>query len=129
MLNNNLIIIYGKAGSYKSSLGLSILNSSNKKCCYIDLEGNSRLSINANISIKNDIKNINTYINENDIVLVDYIQLVDYSIEDIIKLKDLAKNLNKTIILISCCASDKELINEKYAELKEISDLMLLTDK
>jgi len=54
--DNNLIIIYGKAGSYKSSLGLSILNSNNKKCCYIDLEGNSRLSINANISIKNDIK-------------------------------------------------------------------------
>ena len=47
---NNLIVIYGKAGSYKSSLGVSLLNSSDNSC-YIDLENNSHIKINDNIKI------------------------------------------------------------------------------
>lgn len=129
MLENNLIIIYGKAGSYKSNLGISILNSSNKKCCYIDLEGNNHVSINNNIKIVNDINNIDNYINENDVILLDYIELSNYSIDDILKLKELVVNLGKTLILISCCSHDKELFNDNYYKLKEIADLMLLTDK
>lgn len=131
MLDNNLIIIYGKAGSYKSSLGISLLNSSNKKCCYIDLEGNnnSHISINDNIKIYNDINSIDDYIKEYDIILVDYIGLARYTLEDILKLKDKVAGTNKTLILICCCACNKELINDYYDRLKEISDLMLLTDK
>ena len=36
MLNNNLIVIYAKPATYKSSLGVSLLSASNKKACYID---------------------------------------------------------------------------------------------
>ena len=37
---NNLIFIYGKAGNYKSSIGVSLLNSTDKKACYINLDNN-----------------------------------------------------------------------------------------
>ena len=127
--NNNLILIDGKPATYKSSLGISILNSSNKKCCYIDLEGNKHIPINNNIKVYNGIDDIDNYINENDIILIDYIEILNYSIEDIIKLKGLVDNANKTLILISCCSSNKNLFNDNYNRLKEISDLVLTTDK
>ena len=49
---------------------------------------------------------------------------------ELLKLKELVKNENKTLIIISCCSNDKELINNShYVELKEIADLMILTDR
>lgn len=45
MFNNNLITIYDKPATYKSSLGVSLLSSSNKKSCYINLEGNKHIPI------------------------------------------------------------------------------------
>ena len=131
---NNLIIIYGKAGTYKSSLGVSLLNSSIKNCCYIDLEGNKHIPTNNNITIYDDNKNINNNfivdcINNYDVILIDYIELLNYKIEDIIKLKEIVKSLNKTLILISCCSGSKSLFNDNYDNLKNITDLVILTDK
>ena len=40
------------------------------------------------------------------------------------------KNENKTLIIISCCSANKKLMNnDHYNELKEIADLMILTDR
>lgn len=64
-----------------------------------------------------------------DIIIVDYIELLGLTTDDIIKLKEKIINTNKTLILVSCCASNKKLFNEHYYKLKEISDIMLLTDK
>ena len=47
---NNLIVIYGKAGSYKSSLGVSLLNNYDNSC-YINLEKNSHIKINDSIKV------------------------------------------------------------------------------
>lgn len=131
---NNLIIIYGKAGSYKSSLGISLLNNCDDNICYIDLEGNNQLKLNKNIDIYNNIELINydfivNCIEKYNTILIDYIELLDYKIDDIINLKKIVDNTNKTLILISCCSIDKDLFNDKYKEYKKISDLLLLTDK
>ena len=129
MLNNNLIVIYAKPATYKSSLGVSLLSASNKKACYIDLEGNKHITITDNINVYNDIDNIDKYLGESDVLLVDYIELANYNIEDIKSLKEKATATNKTIILISCCASNKDLFNENYYNLKKVSDLIITLDK
>lgn len=78
MLNNNLIVTYAKPATYKSSLDVSLLNSSNKKSCYINLEGNKHIPISDNITVYNDINNIDKYLEESDVLLVDYIELANY---------------------------------------------------
>lgn len=129
MFNGNLVVIYAKGGTYKSSLGVSLLNSSNKKCCYINLEGNNHLFINDNVNVINSIDNINDIINDNDIILVDYIELANMNIDDIKSLKNKILGSDKSIILISCCSSQKDLFNDHYNELKEVSDLIITLDK
>lgn len=129
MFNNNLIVVYAKPATYKSTLGVSLLSTSNKKSCYIDLEGNKHITITDNINVYNDIDNIDKYLGESDVLLVDYIELANYNIEDIKSLKEKATATNKTIILISCCASNKDLFNENYYNLKKVSDLIITLDK
>ena len=129
MFNNNLIVVYAKPATYKSTLGVSLLSTSNKKSCYIDLEGNKHITITDNINVYNDINNIDDYLEKSDIVLIDYIELANYDIDDIKALKEKATATNKTIILISCCASNKDLFNENYYNLKKVSDLIITLDK
>ena len=129
---NNLIFIYGKAGNYKSSLGVSLLNSTNKKACYINLD-NNHLKTNDNIKVFNevyDIAFIKKCISDYNVILVDYIELLAIKKDELVELKELVKNENKTLIIISCCSTNKELMNnDHYNELKELSDLMILTDR
>lgn len=129
---NNLIFIYGKPCSYKSSLGVSLLNSSDNSC-YIDLEKNSHIKINDNIKVFNevyDIAFIKKCISDYNVILVDYIELLAIKKDELVELKELVKSENKTLIIISCCSTNKELMDNKhYNELKEIADLMILTDR
>ena len=129
---NNLIIIYGKAGSYKSSLGVSLLNNYNKSC-YINLDNNNHIKINDSIKIFKEVDSIDFIkkcINDYSVILVDYFELLGINKDKLLDLKELVKNENKTLIIISCCSGNKELINnDHYNELKEIADLMILTDK
>ena len=115
-LKNKLIFIYGKAGSYKSTISKLFLNEHNS--CYMDMEQN-----------KYTLENIISNLNNSDVVVVDYIELMGLDIDDIIKLKDKISNTNKTLVMVSCCANNKNLFNEHYYKLKEIADLMILTDK
>jgi hypothetical protein len=129
---NNLIIIYGKAGSYKSSLGISLLNNYNKSC-YINLDNNNHIKINDSIKIFKEVDSIDFIkkcINDYSVILVDYFELLGINKDELLELKELVKNENKTLIIISCCSGNKELINnDHYKELKEIADLMILTDR
>ena len=129
---NNLIVIYGKTGSYKSSLGVSLLNNYSNSC-YINLEGNKHIKINDSIKVFNEVDSIDFIkqcINDYSIILIDYIELLGLNKEELLELKELVKNENKTLIIISCCSTNKELMNnDHYNELKEIADLMILTDK
>lgn len=129
---NNLIVIYGKAGSYKSSLGVSILNNCDKSC-YIDLDNNNHVTINDNIDVFNKVDSIDfikNCINDYNVVLVDYLELLEISKDELLELKTLVKEENKTLIVISCCSTNKELTNnDYYKELKEIADLIVLTDR
>ena len=130
---NNLIFIYGKAGNYKSSIGVSLLNSTDKKACYINLDNNNHFKINDNIKVFNevyDIAFIKKCISDYNVILVDYIELLAIKKDELVELKELVKNENKTLIIISCCSTNKELMNnDHYNELKELSDLMILTDR
>ena len=130
---NNLIFIYGKAGNYKSSLGVSLLNSTDKEACYINLENNNHIKINDSIKVFNeasDIDFIKKCISDYSVILVDYIELLEMNKDELLELKELVKNENKTLIIISCCSTNKELMNnDHYEELKEIADLMILTDR
>lgn len=129
---NNLIVIYGKAGSFKSSLGVSILNNYDNTC-YIDIDNNKHIKLNDNIEVFNKVAGINFIkkcINDYSVILIDYIDLLEINKEELLELKELIKNENKTLIIISCCSTNKELTNnEHYNELKEIADLMILTDR
>ena len=130
---NNLIFIYGKAGNYKSSIGVSLLNSTDKKACYINLDNNNHFKINDNIKVFNEVSDINFIkkcINEFNVILIDYLELLGINKDDLLELKRLVINENKTLIIISCCSTNKELMNnDHYNELKELSDLMILTDR
>ena len=129
---NNLLVIYGKAGSYKSSLGVSLLNNYDNSC-YINLENNSHIKINDSIKVFSEVDNIyfiKKCINDYNVILVDYLELLEINKEELLELKELVKNENKTLIIISCCSVNKELMNnDHYSELKEIADLMILTDR
>ena len=129
---NNLIFIYGKAGNFKSSLGVSLLNNY-ENSCYINLENNSHIKINDSIKVFNeasDIDFIKKCISDYSVILVDYIELLEMNKDELLELKELVKNENKTLIIISCCSTNKELMNnDHYNELKELSDLMILTDR
>ena len=130
---NNLIFIYGKAGNYKSSLGVSLLNSTDKEACYINLENNNHIKINDSIKVFNEVDSIDFIkkcINDYSVILVDYLELLEINKDELFELKELVKNENKTLIIISCCSTNKELMNnDHYNELKELSDLMILTDR
>lgn len=129
---NNLIFIYGKPCSYKSSLGVSLLNSSDNSC-YIDLDNNNHIKINDSIKVFNEVDSIDFIkkcINEFNVILIDYLELLGINKDDLLELKRLVINENKTLIIISCCSTNKELMNnDHYNELKELSDLMILTDR
>lgn len=69
-------------------------------------------------------------INDYNVILVDYLELLEINKDELLELKELVKNENKTLIIISCCYGNKELMNnDHYNELKEIADLMILTDR
>lgn len=129
---NNLIFIYGKPCSYKSSLGVSLLNGSDNSC-YIDLDNNNHIKINDSIKVFNEVDSIDFIkkcINEFNVILIDYLELLGINKDDLLELKRLVINENKTLIIISCCSTNKELMNnDHYNELKELSDLMILTDR
>lgn len=129
---NNLIVIYGKAGSYKSSLGVSLLNNYDNSC-YINLEKNSHIKINDSIKVFSEVDSIDFIkkcIKDYSVILVDYLELLEINKDKLFELKELVKEQNKTLIIISCCSTNKELMNsDRYNELNEIADLMILTDK
>lgn len=129
---NNLIVIYGKAGSYKSSLGVLLLNNY-ENSCYINLENNKHIEINNSVKVVNEVDNIDFIkkcINDYNVILIDYLELLEINKDELLKLKELVKSENKTLIIISCCSVNKELMNnDHYNELKELSDLVILTDR
>ncbi len=129
---NNLIVIYGKGGSYKSSLGVSLINNYDNSC-YINLDNNNHIKINDSIKIFKEVDGIDFIkkcINDYSVILVDYFELLGINKDELLELKELVKNENKTLIIISCCSVNKELMNnDHYKELKEIADLVILTDR
>jgi chromosomal replication initiation ATPase DnaA len=132
MLNkNNIIVIYGKPGSYKSSLGVAILNNYSNSC-YINLDDNKHLKINDNVKVFREADSLDflkNCIKEYDVTLIDYIELIKLGVDELVELKKLTKSFNKSLIIISCCSSSKRINNnDHYNELKKISDLMILTE-
>jgi len=122
----NLIIIYGKKGSYKSSLSTILVNGLGDIACYIDLENNRHLKINANVKIINDINLVNRsliedLISDYDTVVVDSIEALDLKQEDLIYLKELAKNNKTKLIVLSNSTSDDNF--------KDIADLMICSQR
>lgn len=115
-LKSKLIIVYGKGGTYKSTIAKLFLN--NVDGCYINLEKELY-----------DLNHITNCINQNKVTVIDYIDLINLNLDDIVKLKNMINNTDKTLVMVSCCSCNKNLFNENYYKLKEISDLMVLTDK
>ena len=116
-LKSKLIIIYGKAGSYKSTISKYLQTSISDNSIYLDLEKDK-------YTINDVIECLSLY----DMVVVDYIELLDINIDDIRLLKKIIMDIHKTLILVSCCASNKELINNNYNKIKRIIDISIILD-
>ena len=138
MLNNNIIVIRGYAGSYKSDLAQILINSINdKKCCYIDLDVNKKIKLEQNITLYQDnIKDfsvIEEIVNKNDVIVIDYLSLLNLFINEnnlLHKLCLLIKNTNKTLIAIECVSCTRDILSdEKYEVLKLNADLVITLDR
>ena len=121
---NSLIVIYGKGGSYKSSLGVSLINNYDNSC-YINLDNNNHIKINDSIKIFKEVDSIDFIkqcISDYSFIVVDYMELLEITKDKLLDLKELVKKENKTLIIISCCSTNKELMNnDHYKGLKEIA--------
>ena len=130
---NNIIVIRGRAASFKSSLAIAIANTFiDKKVVYIDLEGHSNFRVNKNINIINSFQNLNikNIINDNDIIVIDYIELLNYKKDDLLKLKEYVCGTDKTLVLVSCRSTEpKKSDADYYLTLEDIADLMIIPDK
>ena len=137
MLNNNIIVIRGYAGSYKSDLAQILINSINdRKCCYIDLDVNKKIKLEQNITLYQDnIKDfsvIEEIVNKTDVIVIDYLSLLNLFINEnnlLHKLCLLIKNTNKTLISIECVSCTRDILSdEKYEVLKLNADLIITLD-
>ena len=104
--NNNLIVIYGKAGSYKSSLAYTLVNGFDDISCYINLEENKHIEYNSKIKVFDNIDLINMEfvcecIADYNVVLLDSIDKLAHSKEDLLYLKELAKKWKTTLVIVS----------------------------
>ena len=136
--NKNLIIVNGKAESGKSTFLVDISNSiKDNKVCFVDLEGAtfSKLKLNDNIEVYTkpikDFSIIDKIVNDYNIIIIDYLQLLSRSLNKesttlLEQLKELAVNLNKTIVISSCESSHS--INSKDM-LKDYADLIITMEK
>ena len=120
--NNNLIVIYGKAGSYKSSIAYTLVDGLNDIACYINLEDNKHLKFNTKIKVFDkdyliDKEFVEECIADYNIVLVDSIDKLDHKKEDLLYFKELAKKYKTCLILISN--------TDKSDEFKGFADLMI----
>ena len=79
-LKSKLIIVYGKGGTYKSTIAKLFLN--NVDGCYINLEKDLY-----------DLNHITNCINQNKVTVIDYIDLINLALNDIVKLKNMIKTL------------------------------------
>ena len=138
MLNNNIIVIRGYAGSYKSDLAQILINSINdRKCCYIDLDVNKNLKLNEDITLYQDnIKDfsvIEEIVNNNEVIVLDYLSLLNLFINEnglLHKLRVLVKKIKKTLIVIDCISCNRDLLSdEKYEILKSSADLVITLDR
>lgn len=138
MLNNNIIVIRGYAGSYKSDLAQILINSiNNRKCCYIDLDINKNLKLNEDITLYQDnIKDfsvIEDIVNKNEVIVLDYLSLLNLFINEndlLHKLFVLVKKRNKTLIVVDCISCNRDLLSdEKYEVLKSNADLIITLDR
>jgi len=105
MLNNNLIIIYGKKGSYKSLIAAALVNGLDELTCYINLEKNRHLKFNTKVKVFDDSSIINREfiiecINNYNIVVIDSMEALNYTKDDLIYLKELAKEYVCSVIVI-----------------------------
>ena len=122
MLNNNLIIIYGREGSFKSSIAAALVNGLDELTCYINLEGNRHLEFNTKVKVFNDDNIIDREfikecISDYNIVLIDSMESLNYTQDDLIYLKELAKDNVCTLIVVAN--------SENVDEFKSIADLMI----
>lgn len=120
--NNNLIVIYGKAGSYKSSIAYTLVKGLNEIACYINLEDNKHLGFNSRIKIFNDteiidLEFVKECICDYDVVLLDSLDKLELKKDDLLYLKELAKEYKTLFIVISN--------SDKVDEFKGFADLMI----
>ena len=139
MLNNNIIIIRGHAGNYKSNLVQILINSINdRKCCYVDLDINKNLKLNEDVTLYHDnIKDfsvIEAIVNKNEVIVLDYLSLLNIFINEndlLHKLCVLVKKNKKTLIAVECISCNRDILlsDEKYEVLKSNADLIITLDR
>ena len=124
--NNNLIVVYGKARSYKSSLAATLVNGLNDIACYINLEENKHIELNTKVKVFDDINIINREfieecVSDYNVVLIDSLDKLDLKKDDLLYLKELAKK-NNTLIIVTINSDDCE-------EFKGFADLIIYSKK
>lgn len=118
LLNGKSIKIYGKPGSYKTTISNLLQTAISNKEYYLDLENNI-------FTINDIIKYLSLY----DVVVVDYIELLQTNIDDIKILKDYIKNKNKILLMVSCCSINKDIFENCNKNNNNLYDLTIITTK
>ena len=135
MLNNNIIVIRGYAGSYKSDLAQILVNTVKaRKCCYIDVEGNKDLNLNNILVYSDKIHEFNVVeeiINDNEVIVIDYVSLLKLYTDEVDLLNKLCSIANnKTLIIIECVNSERNImLDERYGDLKSKANLIITLDR
>lgn len=118
LLNGKSIKIYGKPGSYKTTISNLLQTAISNKGYYLDLENNI-------YTINDIIKYLSLY----DVVVVDYIELLQTNIDDIKILKYYIKNKNKILLMVSYCSSNKDIFENCNKNNNDLYDLTIITTK
>lgn len=103
LFTNNLIVVCGKPGTYKSSIASLIASSLGEEIYYFNLAGDNQV-LAPNVkeyTNKVSFEEIKRILKKYSKVVIDYIELLDLTNDDLLELKSIVSGTDKFLVLVS----------------------------